>query len=126
VLRIRIQIRCFFPLDPGSRSRKVKKSGTGIRDEHPRLFFRELRNSFLGEIYLNALMRIGIFLTLIRVGKIRIPDPKHCSIGPYPAKKKDICRSTGHRFLKSTISLKLTQQSNKLVECGCKNKKFLM
>jgi hypothetical protein len=34
----------FLPLDHGSGMEK--KSGSGIRDEHPRSFFRELINSF--------------------------------------------------------------------------------
>jgi hypothetical protein len=33
----------FLFLDPG-----WEKSGSGIRDEHPRSFFRELRNNFFG------------------------------------------------------------------------------
>jgi hypothetical protein len=46
--------------DPGSRTEMGKKSGSGImiRDEHPLSFFRELRNSFLVQKYLNSLMRI--------------------------------------------------------------------
>jgi hypothetical protein len=42
-------IRCFFDpwiRDQDSGSGMGKKSGSGIRDEHLRLFFRKLRNSF--------------------------------------------------------------------------------
>jgi hypothetical protein len=34
------------------------RSGTRIRDELPRSFFRELRNNFLGKKYLNSFMQI--------------------------------------------------------------------
>jgi hypothetical protein len=36
------------------RIREGKKSGFGIRDEHPGTFFREFINRFLGLKYLNA------------------------------------------------------------------------
>jgi hypothetical protein len=44
VLRIRIRDPVIFY--PWIRDPGWKKSGSGIRDEHPRSFFRELRNSF--------------------------------------------------------------------------------
>ncbi len=34
--------------DPGSGSGMVKKSGSGIQDEHPRSFFREVKKKFSG------------------------------------------------------------------------------
>jgi hypothetical protein len=59
-----------------------------------------------------------------------IPDPQHCSIGPFPAKKGYLqingigtqinVLHINQTFLKSTISLKLTQKSNKLVNGDCK------
>jgi hypothetical protein len=60
---------CYEVSDPGSGA--FLTTGTGIRDgkirirdEHPRLFFRELRNSFRVKIP-NSVMRIqNLFLTL--------------------------------------------------------------
>jgi hypothetical protein len=68
-----------------------KKSGFGIRDEHPGSYFGELRNNFFGLKYLNSLMRIPIrdpefFLPWIRDPSwknsdpgsgINIPDPQY-------------------------------------------------
>jgi hypothetical protein len=54
-------IRCLFDpwiRNPGSRMGKKSGSGSGIRDEQPGSYFRELRNLFLGLEYLNSLMRI--------------------------------------------------------------------
>jgi len=48
------------PVLSGSGIRKGKKSGSRIRDEHTRSYFRELRNSVLGLKYFNFLMRIRI------------------------------------------------------------------
>jgi hypothetical protein len=68
---------------PGSRMGQKSRSGSGIRIryEHPRSYFRELRNNFVGKKYLNSLMRIrnpgsGIFLTRDPGWKTRIRD-KH-------------------------------------------------
>ncbi len=49
VFRIRDLVP-FLPLDPGSGMGKKSGSGSGIRDEHPGLYFRELRHweQFLG------------------------------------------------------------------------------
>jgi hypothetical protein len=56
-----VGIRCLLNSGSGIRSRDGRNSGSGwIPDEHPRLYFRELRNSFLGLKYLNSLMRIRI------------------------------------------------------------------
>jgi hypothetical protein len=49
VLRIRIR-------DPGSGA--FLTPGSGIRDEQPGSYFRELRNKFLGLKYLNSFIRI--------------------------------------------------------------------
>jgi hypothetical protein len=38
----------FLPLDPGSGMEKKSGSRSGIWDEHPRSYFQELKNSFLG------------------------------------------------------------------------------
>ncbi len=60
---------------------KKSRSGSGIRDERPGWYFRELRNNLLGQKYLNSLMRIRIrdpkyFWPWIRDGKTRMRD-KH-------------------------------------------------
>jgi hypothetical protein len=54
--------------DPGSGAFLIPGSGIQIRDpgkiwirdEHPRSFLRELRNSILGKKFLNSLLRIRI------------------------------------------------------------------
>jgi hypothetical protein len=58
-----------------------KQSGSGIRDEHPGSYFRELRNIFFGLIILKFFDAIrfldpGSFRPWIRDGKIRIRDPE--------------------------------------------------
>jgi hypothetical protein len=45
---------------PGSGMEINPVLGSGIWDEHPRSFFRELRNRFEGSKYFNSLMRIRI------------------------------------------------------------------
>jgi hypothetical protein len=64
-----------------------KQLRSGIRDEYPGSYFRELRNNFLGLEILNSLMRmriqdLGIFFTIDPIWKkfgsgINIPDPQH-------------------------------------------------
>ncbi len=58
VLRIRSGIRCFF--DAWILDRGWKKSGSGIRDEHPGSYFQELRNNCWFKKYLNSLTRTRI------------------------------------------------------------------
>jgi hypothetical protein len=52
--------------------------GSGIWDEHPRLFFGELRKCFRVKKYLNSLMRIrirsGIYLTLDTDPRLKYSD----------------------------------------------------
>jgi hypothetical protein len=43
--------------DPGSG---MKKTGSGIRDDHPESHFRELNNNILVHKYLNYFKRIGM------------------------------------------------------------------
>jgi hypothetical protein len=84
-------IRCFF--DPWIRDpgwlKKIK-----IRDDHPRSYFRELRNNFWVKIILffaaDADRDPGIFLTRIRDphwkkfgSGINIPDPQQCQKNNY-------------------------------------------
>jgi hypothetical protein len=45
----------FWPLDPGSGA--FLAPGSGIRDEQPWSYFRELGNHFFGLNHLNSLMR---------------------------------------------------------------------
>jgi hypothetical protein len=65
---------------PGSGIRDGYESGSGseIRDEQPGSYFRELRNNFWGQNYLNSLMWIRDGKNLDPVSgmeKILIPDP---------------------------------------------------
>jgi hypothetical protein len=56
--------------------RDGKKPGSGIRDKHIGSYFRELRNNFLGQKYLNSLsIRCFGAGSGIRDGKIQIRDP---------------------------------------------------
>ncbi len=77
----------FLPLDPGSISGARGGSKIRIRDEHPRSFCRELRNSFLGlKIFkfLYAIVDQGsrIFFNGMENSDagpgINIPDPQRC------------------------------------------------
>ncbi len=50
-------IRCFLTPGSGIRDRKNPDPGSGIQDEHTGSYFWELIISFLGQKYLNSLMR---------------------------------------------------------------------
>jgi hypothetical protein len=82
VLRIRDPVP-FWPLDLGSGMGKKSGSWSGIRDEQPGSYFRELKNNFLGSNTLLLWCWSGI-----RDGKnwvqrsgIIIPDPQRGSGG---------------------------------------------
>ncbi len=60
--------------DPGWVKKLRSGSGMQIRDEHLGSSFRELRNNFLGQKYLNSLMWIRI---RDPESGINIPDPQH-------------------------------------------------
>ncbi len=67
-------------LTPRSGMGNKARPGSGIRDEHPRSFFRELRKSFwvTNTYILWCGSRSGIFLTLDPGSGINIPYPQHC------------------------------------------------
>ncbi len=56
-----------------------KNSGSGIRDEQPASYFRELRNTLFGLKYLYSLMRIRNGKNSDPGSGINIPDPRHWS-----------------------------------------------
>ncbi len=97
MLRIRIRDPVpFWPLDPESGMGKKSGSGSGIRDEQPRSYFRELRNNFLGLKNLNSDADPGSGMEKVRIrdGKssdpgwkkfgygINIPEPHHHCLPP--------------------------------------------
>ncbi len=68
----------FFTPGSGIRDGYESGSGSGIRDEQPGSYFRELRNNFWGQNYLNSLMWIRDGKNLYPVSgmeKIRNRDP---------------------------------------------------